>query len=361
MEITSFWPLFFLGVASQGLFLSIILLLQIKSNRTNVLLSLLIALFSVSIADNVVYWVEYYKINPHLLGISLPFVFIYGPLFYLYLYRTSENKAKKSISYWWHFVPFIIVCTWYLQYYLSSTSAKLIMIAEWNNSLINALLLPFLGLVSLVGYGILSYRFMVKLEEKYELKILRSNHWLGLIFKAYTLFVLFNIIHSLSLISGMSSLTSDIIIALGYSVFIYFIGYLGLKMSKLFNGIKVDTSKYQAASLPKNFSQEMFNKLRAYIESNESFKKNELKLTELADELSLSPHQLSQIINQNADQNFSEFINSYRIKEALKLISHIDRINQLSYEVGFNNRTTFNKVFKKATGLTPTEYKKKNM
>jgi AraC-like DNA-binding protein len=319
------------------------------------------ALFSVSIADNVVYWVGYYEINPHLLGISLPFVFIYGPLFYIFLYRTNQSKTKMGKADWWHFVPFILVELWYMQYYLTNTSDKLVMIAEWNNSFVNALLLPFLGLVSLVVYAILSFRFIVELEKKYVIKIHRSGHWLGLIFIAYGLFVLFNILHFISIIFGKSNMTSDTIIALGYSVFIYFIGYLGLKMSKLFNGIKVDNTKYQTTSLPRNFSLSMFNKLTAYIESHESFKNNELKLSELADELSLSPHQLSQIINQNADQNFSEFINSYRIKEALKLISKMDRIGELSYEVGFNNRTTFNKEFKKATGLTPTEYKKKNV
>lgn len=361
MEITSFWPLFFLAVSFQGIFLSAILILQKKSNRSNVILALLIALFSISIIDNVVFWIEYYKVIPHLLGMSLPFVFIYGPLFYLYLNRTNETKKSKISNYWLHFIPFIIVSVWYLPYYVADASTKLVLIAEWNNSIINALLIPSLGLISLIYYAILSQRLIVKLEKKYEINILRSNHWLGLIFLAYALFVLFKFIHSFSVIFGKSSLNSDIIIALGYSVFIYFIGYLGLKMSKLFNGIKVDTSKYRASALPRNFSQRMFKRLKAYIQSNESFKDNELKLADLAAELSLSPHQLSQIINQNANQNFSEFINSYRIEEALKLIHKIDRMSQLSYEVGFNNRTTFNKEFKKATGLTPTQYRRTKM
>nr|WP_321234143.1 helix-turn-helix domain-containing protein [uncultured Psychroserpens sp.] len=359
MEITSFWPIFFIAIGIQGLFLGFILFLQKNSNKGNLVLALLIALFSISIFDTVVFWIGYYKENPHLLGLSLSFVVLYGPLFYIYLVRINKaNTPVKIKNKWLHFVPFIIVLSWYLPYYFSDKVGKLELISNWNNSIINALLVPFLGLLSLLIYAILSYRHIKWLENKYELKIIKSNHWLGWIYKSYSFFVVLNFIHFFNVISGYSSKISDIFIALGYSTFIYAIGYLSLKMSKLLNGIKVDTTKYQANSLPEKFSKEMFAKLVEHVQVNESFKNNEIKLLDLAEELSLTSHQLSQIINQNANQNFSEFINSYRVKEALKLISQIDRINLLAYEVGFNNRTTFNKVFKKTTGLTPTQYKK---
>lgn len=361
MEITSFWPLFFLSVAFQGFFLSVNLILQKKSNKGNFVLAMLVGLFSVSIIDTVVFWVKYYEVNPHLLGISLSFSYLYGPLFYLYLSRITRTKLPGPTSQWIHFLPAVGVFLWHLPYYLSGGETKLELIATWNNSIINALLMPFLGLLSLLIYSILAFLFIRKLEKKHEIRIIRSNHWLGLVFKSYVLFVVFNFIYFFNILFGKSTKTSDILIALGFAIFIYSIGYLSLKMSKLLNGIKVDTSKYQANSLPTSFSNEMFTKLTTHITTNQSFKNNEIKLSDLAAELSLSPHQLSQIINQKANQNFSEFINTYRMKEALKLISQIDRINQLAFEVGFNNRTTFNKVFKKTTGLTPTEYKKRNV
>jgi len=359
MEITSFWPIFFIAMAFQGFFLALILFLQQKANKGNLVLAFLIALFSVSIVDTVVFWVEYYKINPHFLGASLCFIVLYGPLFYTYLVRINKTETPIKIKRQWiHYIPFVIVLIWFLPYYSSDKIAKLELINSWNTNIVNALIVPFLGLLSLIYYIILSFRHIKSLEAKYDLKIIKSNHWLGLIVKSYTLFVLFNIFHFINIMSGNSSKVSDVVTALGYSVFIYSIGYLSLKMSKLLNGIKVDTSKYQATSLPKDFSIEMYAKLTRHVELNESFKNNQIKLGDLAQELSLSPHQLSQVINQNANQNFSEFINSYRIKEAIKLIKQIDRINQLAYEVGFNNRTTFNKLFKKSTGLTPTEFRK---
>ncbi len=358
MEITSFWPLFFFAVFFQGLFLSVMLVIQQKENKGNFYLAILILLFSISIADTVIYWTEYYKRNPHLLGVSLGFVYLYGPLFYLYLKRITRQLNNTFRKSWKHFIPYLLVLCWDAPYYLSNAIEKHTLIKEWNDNLFNAVVIPLLGTISLVVYGGYAYRHIKELERKHEIGILRSNHWLGLIFNSYAVFVGFNVFHLFNLIFGRSIEVSDVFIMLGYAAFIYPIGYLGLKMSKLLNGIKVDTTKYQSALLPADFSKELFDKLNQHVLKNEVYKNSAIKLSDLASDLSISPHQLSQIINQNSGQNFSEYVNSYRIEEAIKLISKIDRVNLLSYEVGFNNRTTFNKVFKRKTGLTPTEYKK---
>ncbi len=360
IQIDSFWPIFFLAVALQGFFLSGVLLLQKKANRTNAVLSVLIILFSLSLLDSAYFWSELYKENPHFLGISLDFRLIYGPLFYLYLKKLTQSGHVSLKKNWLIFLPFIIAVLWHLPYYLSDTNEKLDLISNWGRSIINAAILPTIGLVSLGYFNIKSYQLIKKVEKEKTIKIIGSKHWLGLIFIAYTLFTLFHYLHFVNIIIGNPISLSDIIVAIGHSIFIYSIGYLGLKMSKLLNGIQVDNTKYKTNSIPKKFAEEMYHKLKDYLVSSEVYKENDVKLADLANQLSLTPHQLSQIINQNAGQNFSEFINNYRINEAVELIFDIDRVNELAYEVGFNNRTTFNKLFKKTTGLTPTQYKKKH-
>ena len=361
MEIFSFWPLFFIAVASQGFFLAIILGLQKSAKSSNWMLAILIGLFSISILDTLVFWVEYYRTNPHLLGWSLSFRFIYGPLFYFYLLQTIGSKRDIRKKLWLHLLPVFGALLWYSPYYLSDATQKLYLIDHWNFNIVNALLLPVLGLLSLSYYAFISWQFIQKVEQTSGVKIRGTDHWLAAIFKSYVLFVVFNYAYLITAISGLSSKLSDIIIILAYSIFIYFIGYLGLKMSQLFNPLKTESSKYQATALPASLSKTMFDKLKAHLEHHQSYRNNQLKLAHLAEELSLSPHHLSQVINRHAQKNFSEFINDYRIKEAIQLINQIDRINQLAYEVGFNNRTTFNKAFKKATGLTPTQYKRKTL
>jgi adenylate cyclase len=87
-----------------------------------------------------------------------------------------------------------------------------------------------------------------------------------------------------------------------------------------------------------------------------------LTLRLLADQLEIHPNQLSWLINDQFDKNFNEFVNSYRIGHFKQLA--IDPANQhisligLAYESGFNSKTVFNTAFKKAEGITPSQYQK---
>jgi AraC-like DNA-binding protein len=87
-----------------------------------------------------------------------------------------------------------------------------------------------------------------------------------------------------------------------------------------------------------------------------------LSLNSMARSLHISPKYLSQIINERFTQNFSDFINSYRVQETIDLINQGDQsrtILDISHEAGFNAKSTFNLVFKKHTGISPREYMKK--
>ncbi len=355
MEITSFWPLIFFAIGVQGIFLSSILFLQKKANKSNIYLAVLLALFSISIVDTLVFWALCACEDPYWLGLSMVFIFLYGPLFYFFLSGSGKDRIDRK---WNHLITASIILLWHIAFLANTRATGTPLISQETDHFVNMILLPVFGVISLALYAHLSFRYLTQLEKKHEIKIIGSWHWLGLIFKAYLLFVLFHLVFFVSIVVGNSSKTSDIIIILSYSLLIYSIGYLALKTSKLLNGIKVDTTKYQSTLLPKNFSESTYEKLQAHMISHKPYKNNEIKLGDLAKELSLSPNQLSQIINQNAHQNFAEFINAYRVREAIELIAQIDRINQLAYEVGFNNRTTFNQVFKATTGYTPTAYKK---
>ena len=90
-----------------------------------------------------------------------------------------------------------------------------------------------------------------------------------------------------------------------------------------------------------------------------------MTLEQLAGQLSIRPKMLSQVINESLQQNFFDFINRYRIEAAKKLLTNpADKkitVLEVLYEVGFNSKSSFNTIFKKHTGLTPSEFKKKNM
>jgi AraC-like DNA-binding protein len=99
-----------------------------------------------------------------------------------------------------------------------------------------------------------------------------------------------------------------------------------------------------------------------YMQRKKPYLESELTLDQLAAQLSLKPRLLSRSINEMLGQNFFDFINHYRIEEARRLLTNPKdekiTILEVLYEVGFNSKSSFNTLFKKYTGLTPTEFRK---
>ena len=100
------------------------------------------------------------------------------------------------------------------------------------------------------------------------------------------------------------------------------------------------------------------------MQSTKPYLEPELTLDVLASQLSVKSKFLSQTINELLQQNFFEFINNYRISEAKRLLTNPKdkkiTVLEVMYEVGFNSKSSFNTLFKKDTGITPSEFKKKN-
>jgi AraC-like DNA-binding protein len=105
--------------------------------------------------------------------------------------------------------------------------------------------------------------------------------------------------------------------------------------------------KYEKSTLTPARASAYVSKLLHLMESERLFARSELKLQDLAHQLDISPHHLSQIINERLGQNFFEFINHYQQFTILSL----------ALEVGFNNKASFNAAFKKHTGMTPSQFR----
>jgi AraC-like DNA-binding protein len=100
--------------------------------------------------------------------------------------------------------------------------------------------------------------------------------------------------------------------------------------------------------------------LTNYLVQQKPFLREELRITDVAEDLNVSLHDLSRVINQELGMTFFDLINHYRVEEAKKLLKISDpgrKILAIALEVGFGNKATFNRVFKRLAGCTPSEYK----
>lgn len=92
------------------------------------------------------------------------------------------------------------------------------------------------------------------------------------------------------------------------------------------------------------------------------FSDPDLSLDLLAEKMGINRNVLSRAINAVTEKNFNQFINEYRIKETIRILSTTHQkklsIDELYEQVGFNSRSAFYRIFKQVTGLSPNEFRK---
>lgn len=97
------------------------------------------------------------------------------------------------------------------------------------------------------------------------------------------------------------------------------------------------------------------------IKREKIFKDLDLTLDSLSKQMNINRNYLSKAINKTTGKNFNSYINEYRIKEAIKVMSDeksdLISLDAIALEVGFSNRTSFYQSFKKVTGLTPSDFR----
>ena len=101
----------------------------------------------------------------------------------------------------------------------------------------------------------------------------------------------------------------------------------------------------------------------AAMDKDKLYRDSDLTLQDLAEKLHAPAHQISQAIKDGLKKNFYDVINGYRVEEAKRLLldpkNRSFTILSVAFEAGFNSTTTFNTVFKKFTGLTPSEFRQR--
>jgi AraC-like DNA-binding protein len=164
---------------------------------------------------------------------------------------------------------------------------------------------------------------------------------------------------------------SDAAIYFCISLLIYAIGYMGLNQPEIFtqptNDIQPETAedatgepKYARSGLTDTAADEILAKLRKLMESERPYLNGDLTLTKLAESISVSPHNLSEAMNTRLNQSFYDFVNSYRVNEVKRRLQAGDAatysILSLAYDSGFTSKTSFNTIFKKHSGMTPSQF-----
>lgn len=104
-------------------------------------------------------------------------------------------------------------------------------------------------------------------------------------------------------------------------------------------------------------------RIKMLMDIDKLYQEAELTLHQLGTILQVPAYLVSQALNEGMNKNFYDLVNGYRVEEAKRLLLDTKSVNytvlSVGFEAGFNSKTTFNTVFKKFTGLTPSEYRNK--
>jgi len=148
---------------------------------------------------------------------------------------------------------------------------------------------------------------------------------------------------------------------------LFLIGFLiffSIGFSTMFQGISSSKDKDKEHE-KQPISMETVALVTQYMKEQKPYLNHFLNIDNLANQLNIAPRILSQIINRHFHQNFFEFINHYRVQESKELLVSEQHRKSTMVDVmdlaGFNSKATFNTFFKKAVGLTPTQYRKQQL
>lgn len=381
------WSLPLLILVLQGLIFVALLLTRFKrkGNISDLFLGLILLLTCYSQTCYTVGFMGWYnvfrttKINYFLLEIT----FGIAPLIFFYVKSITTSSFKFSKKYWLHFIPafaFIIYRLSIFSYDAMQPGFSEVQNGVLKLSLDEPIVLTALSYIH-PPYMLLYLAFTFQLFYNYRKKIIQyfSNTYkleLNWIFSFLVLFTLSFLYSTIQSVVG-------IYIDLGYNdrwwlnLFVAIITlYVGIKgyftdttklkkLSFSFTPDKEAIPQYSGIQQTKQISEDDLNTVKILMEKDKAYLNPELNLSDLAVDANMSRAQLSEIINAGFGKNFNDFVNGYRV-EAFKAMLQENKHEQLSLlgiaqECGFNSKATFNRVFKKLTNYSPTEYLKSSL
>jgi AraC-like DNA-binding protein len=110
-------------------------------------------------------------------------------------------------------------------------------------------------------------------------------------------------------------------------------------------------------------ADEIMKRVMYLFEVENIYRKEDISLQSLSEGLSIPSYQLSWIINKKMNVTFSRLVNSYRVEDVKKRLASYQEADKtildIAFDAGFNTKTSFNRVFKKLTRMTPSQYRRR--
>jgi AraC-like DNA-binding protein len=380
---TSFILFISVAGAVQGFILATLLYFHPRSDRS-VTLFLSLHIFTVSIlmvAPFTHYFFDWQSIIFH-----LAFQFLIGPFLYLYVRSFKERITwRKAMP---HLLLFVIIFISAVQSY-----SQWIKRYPTNGEVPREVLLdPYTYLrvairnVQTIIYFILARKELISYQRSihhiYSETTRINLNWVKWLLNGFLLIIIM-----LLIVAGLIFIYPEkfnvmiLVVTAVLTPYIYIVTFKGISQTTLWQAdtgksrkiIEKQISEAQTIGATKKSETlaikgltedrvpGILSNIILLMEKDKLYQEPELTLQALSDKLGIQSYQASQAINDGLQKNFYDLVNGYRVEEAKRLLLDPRNSNytilSVGFEAGFNSKTTFHTVFKKLTGLTPTEFR----
>ena len=315
-------------------------------------------------------WLDY-------LPYQIPFLvvpFVYGPFLYLYVKTLIAEKPAFRWADLVHFTPFILFLGLAFLFKTSPDSSGSLPI--WAHpSRIAEVIIEFLIFTSFTTYSVLAYILLTKHRKAIREEFSYSSSKITL---TWLLFVAITVYASYAL-TFLSAGIQMLVIHLpfdpkifsfaGLTLFSYAFSFYGHRQASIYNSkpsVQPEEEPSAIKYAKSGLSHEDLHKYALAMDQLMTDKKlylnPELSLAEVSESLRVPRHHLTQALNTAMGKNFYTYINELRVKGFMDAVVDPRKKDytflSIAYECGFNSKSTFNSVFKRITGFTPSDYLK---
>lgn len=363
--VTQLFLILTYGGIAVGLFVVLILNNRnAQRDRANLSLSILLIALSFSIVHILFAGVVISHFSAEVYSVGDPTFYLIAPLLWFYTQELTGHRVSLTLQTFSHFFLFLIIIIFSLTL-RSVESEGFLRFLDDHHWIITicfrvTLVIQFSWYQVLVQRRWATYRKFIQEEvsnrEGVDISWVR---FFMIIFLVINLFFFFSLFAAIHLDSGSWLLKTTAVI---FSLSVFALGYKGLLQKQVLQKenevLPLRTTTLEIIKP----DQGLISKLLAYMEEKKPYLNSELTLSTLAKDLGISRSQLSSLINEGTGDNFYDFVNKYRVEEVKRLMTDPEVKNYnllgIALEAGFKSKSTFNLIFKRFTGLTPSEYRK---
>ena len=367
------WLTFLLAAAAlHGLWLAGLLFAKNEGRQGLKLLAAAFVLVSLYLLNYLFFLTGFIRSTPHLLGVFYPLFFLIGPCFYFFVRHSLAPDFRFGWAHLWHLLLPVAAFFDTLELYALPAATKLkaidvILSGEWKLSWLD-LLLSSGFLVQLIVYVAAAWWLAWRFEHRQDGPPNQRNaRWYRQFCMGFLIFLLLDLAARASLFAlEIDGPVMEMVVASLLALAIQLAGYRAIgrlgDFPKILPALAGENGngKYKTSPLTPEQMEAHQDELLSLMKREQPHLDASLKISGLAERLGIPSHHLSQVLNEGMETNFYDFVNSYRVEAAKRRLKDKNyrhySILAIGLECGFANKTTFNRTFKKMTGLTPSEY-----